>query len=400
MATATVVPARQEAGKPFVIKAADESDLPVAAGEYYFNTKARARRMMEVCLTSDAQRVYACLELHTMGFQQELAVMMEHGQQKPLTSAVICRETGLSKQHVRRGLAELEEWGLAERQATDGGALRNGQILIYSWASPRPEKCKPKGSQIGLPFPKWFPESWAPLKPLIRKLKLTEQLESVREKVAISGYLLEEGQKVASLLLETEKVVTEFLEGVLSGLPPNKEERTERTKDKDLPSSSSSDTELEPSPEPTTTTAEPETPPRNEPETDPAPVIEATLQHHRLRLTRDEALEIVGACRDKLKDHTVTPEETARFVFCVDPIRPDGGVHSPRRFLKRAIVNAITREELRFFRDASKPPPPPEPDDDREMESNRCPKCGGLTTLYASGRMSWCRCEAMKRATR
>jgi hypothetical protein len=395
-----VVPVRPEAGKPFVIKASDESDLPVAAGEYYFNTKARARRMMEVCLTSDAQRVYACLELHTMGFQQEMAVMMEHGRQIPLTPVVICRETGLSKQNVRRALAELEEWGLAERQAADGGALRNGQIQIYSWASPRPEKCKPKGSQDRLPFPKWFPESWSPLKPLIRKLKLTPHLESVREKVVGSDYLLEQGQAVAKVLLEAEKVVSEFLEGVCNGLPLNKEERTERTKDKDLSSSSSSDTELEPRPEPATTTAEPESPPWNEPETDPTPVIEATLQQHRFRLTRDEALEIIGACRDKLKDPAITPEETARFVYCVDPIRPDGGVISPRRFLKRAIVNAITRAELRFFRDASKPPPPPEPDEDKEMESTRCPKCGGVTTLYASGRMSWCRCEAMKRATR
>lgn len=171
-------------------------------------------------------------------------------------------------------------------------------------------------------------------------------------------------------------------------------------KSKDLlSSSSSSDTEVVKPPELTTTTAEPETPPRNEPETDPGPVIEATLQHHKLRLTRDEALEIVDACRDKLSDPTVTPEETARFVFCVDPIRPDGGVLSPRRFLKRAITNAITREELRFMRDAARPAPTaPEPDEDREMESNPCRKCGGVTVVYVSGKVSWCRCEAVKRA--
>jgi hypothetical protein len=94
----------------------------------------------------------------------------------------------------------------------------------------------------------------------------------------------------------------------------------------------------------------------------------------------------------------------ARFVYCVAPIRPDGGVRNPPGFLKRAVVNAITAEEVKCLRDTARPQPAtdlhsePEPDDDREVERNICRKCGGYTTLYSSGQVSWCRCEAEQRA--
>jgi hypothetical protein len=60
-------------GRPFKITGADGERIDIPAGEYYFNTKARARRMMLNFLSPEARRVYACMELATMGFQQELS---------------------------------------------------------------------------------------------------------------------------------------------------------------------------------------------------------------------------------------------------------------------------------------------------------------------------------------
>ncbi|MDZ4801074.1 MAG: helix-turn-helix domain-containing protein [Bryobacteraceae bacterium] len=165
--------------EPFEIRGEGGDTIAVRAGEYYFNTKARARRMMLNSLSSDARRAYACLELATMGYQQELAVLMERGKQRPLTPGGIVRQTGLSKQNLRRALEELEAAGLAERRADDGGPLRNGHMTIYSWATLRPRPKEEKGSRARLPFPDWFPASWEPLKPLITRLKLDLAIDEV-----------------------------------------------------------------------------------------------------------------------------------------------------------------------------------------------------------------------------
>ncbi|HZT29695.1 MAG TPA: helix-turn-helix domain-containing protein [Bryobacteraceae bacterium] len=166
--------------------------------------------------------MYACLELATMAFHQELAVTMEGGKQRPLTPADISHQTGLSKQHTRRALAELEAEGLVERRAADGGRLRNGQILIYSWAEPRKAGTQ-KGSRARLPFPHWFPEPWEPLKPLITRLKLQVSINEV----AARDYL-QQGAEAARSYQKAEKVAREFLERVCARPPSNKEERTER----------------------------------------------------------------------------------------------------------------------------------------------------------------------------
>ena len=128
-------------GKFFEIECADGATIEVPAGQFYINTKARCRRMMLNSLSSQARQVYACLELGTMGFQQEKAVVMERGQQRPMTPADVKRMTALSKQHVRRGMVELEEEGLAERRGGDG-ALQNGKVELFSWATPREGKPK------------------------------------------------------------------------------------------------------------------------------------------------------------------------------------------------------------------------------------------------------------------
>jgi hypothetical protein len=210
----------------FKLKAADGTYITVPDGEYYFNTKARGRRMMLNSLSSDARRVYACLELATMGFQQELAVTMERGEQRPLTPTHIRQQTGLLKQNVTRGLVELEDAGLAKREADDKGLLRNGHIQIYSWAVPREPKSKKVIARDYLPA--WFPESWAPLKPLISRFKY-----SLIEDEGVARDYFEEGAEAARDYQRAEEVAARVLEKVRAGRkgarPTLYVERTERT---------------------------------------------------------------------------------------------------------------------------------------------------------------------------
>ncbi len=211
-------------GKPFIITGADGQELPIQAREYYFNTKDRARRMMQNSLSSEARQVYACLELATMGFQQELAVVMERNQRRPVTPDDISAQTALSRQNVRRALAELEDEGLAERRADDDGGLRKGHVKIYSWAVPRERKCKLDCSQRATTIPDWFPESWAPLQAFIKRHKLTVVIDQTT-----AEELLSDGDVVARGYKEAEMVVSRFLERVCAPRNLYKEERTERT---------------------------------------------------------------------------------------------------------------------------------------------------------------------------
>ena len=146
------------AGESFQIKGADGKQVSIPAGEYYFNSKARCRRMMLNSLSSDARRVYACLELGTMGFQQELAVVqIAKDKQRPLGPLDIREQTGLLRQNVRRGLEELEKAGLAQRVAVDGGPLQKGKVLLYSWAVPQ-KQAEKFGNRARLPNPAWDPD--------------------------------------------------------------------------------------------------------------------------------------------------------------------------------------------------------------------------------------------------
>lgn len=212
--------------EPFKIQGADGSTVAIDAGEYYVNTKARARRMMLNSLSSEARRVYACLELATMAFRQELAVTMERGKQRPLVPSDVARQTELSKRDVRRGFEELEHAGLAKREADDGNALRRGHLRLYSWAEPRPAALVQNNEAARCRIPDWFPESWEPLKPLLKRLKLSISTDTEPE-----PGLLEEGEEVARCLIEAEKAAARFLKRV-SAQPKkaalNKEERNER----------------------------------------------------------------------------------------------------------------------------------------------------------------------------
>jgi hypothetical protein len=178
-------------------------------------------------LSSEARQVYACLELGTMGFQQELAVTMESGGKKrPLTPGDIAKQTELSNQNVRRGLVELESAGLAERRSDDGRDLRHGHVVIYSWAVPRKASPARGSSRARLLFPDWFPTAWEPLKPLIKRRRLSVFVDEV-----VARDYFKEGEQVARDQQKAEEVVTRFLQKVCARAKkrsPNKEERTER----------------------------------------------------------------------------------------------------------------------------------------------------------------------------
>ena len=108
------------------------SALGVKSGDYFIDSKPRARRAMKSKFFSPAARIHICLGLATMGFQQELAVRMEAGKRVPLTPADVCTATGIGRKHFRRHMAELEAYGLAECRGST-----KGRVEMYSWALPR-----------------------------------------------------------------------------------------------------------------------------------------------------------------------------------------------------------------------------------------------------------------------
>ena len=77
-------------------------------------------------------RVWSCLALHTMGFQQELAVSMRNGAVVPLRQIDIAKETGLDVRHVQRAIRNLEKQDLVTRQGKTKGEVK---ILCHAPSS-------------------------------------------------------------------------------------------------------------------------------------------------------------------------------------------------------------------------------------------------------------------------
>jgi hypothetical protein len=206
--------------KSLRIKGADGKPVEIKPGEYYMSAKARPRRLMSISLPANARRVYACLDLATMGFRQEEAVIQERDKKRRnLTPADIARLTGLSDQNVRIGFAQLEHAGLAKREADDGNKLRKGHVRILAWAIPRPaETGKTLGARAY--FPDWFPDSWEPFRPLIHRFKM----KLIADEAVARNYF-EEGERIARDYQKAEEVVARFLERVCARPALNKEER-------------------------------------------------------------------------------------------------------------------------------------------------------------------------------
>lgn len=111
------------------------AELGVRPGGFYIETKARLVHAMKNKAWQDEPRVWACLALHTMAFQQELAVRMEGGALVPLRQVDIARETGIDVRKVQRAVQNLEKQGSVARQ----GQVK-GEVRIICYAVPRPPK--------------------------------------------------------------------------------------------------------------------------------------------------------------------------------------------------------------------------------------------------------------------
>lgn len=187
-------------------------DLGVEKGGWYCSSKARPKRLMKTSLTGEAQRVYACLELATMAFQQELAVKMDKGRRVPLTQADISDQTALRKQHVNRALKELEDRGLAERRPINGGERAKGNVAIYSWAAPRQDKVE-NGSRARLPFWEALEPEFAPLEAFASRWKIIPA-----KNIVVARDDLSRAMVAAAEAEEAVKVAVAIVKGILA--PP------------------------------------------------------------------------------------------------------------------------------------------------------------------------------------
>ena len=111
------------------------AELGVRPGGFYIETKARLVHAMKNKAWQDEPRVWACLALHTMAFQKELAVRMEGGALVPLRQVDIAKETGIDVRHVQRAVRNLEKQGSVMRQGE-----AKGEVRILCYAIPRPPK--------------------------------------------------------------------------------------------------------------------------------------------------------------------------------------------------------------------------------------------------------------------
>lgn len=121
-------------------------ELGLKNGEYYLDSKPRARRAMKAACFSPAARIHICLGLATMGFQQELAVSLQGNKRVPIQPADICQMTGLDRRHFREYMNDLEAMGLAKSEG-----WTKGRFKLYSWAIPRdvdPKKIVPRAGTI------------------------------------------------------------------------------------------------------------------------------------------------------------------------------------------------------------------------------------------------------------
>ena len=149
------------------------ADLGIKPGEYFCDSKPRAKRAMKSGCFSRAARVHLCLGLHTMGFRQELAVKMEAGKPIPLTPVDIAAETGIKKNHIRETFLELQSAGLAEIKGST-----KGRVLIYSWAVPRPVEVAKMVPARGNHFGD-LPHILQPIIPLLKRWRITPPPEMV-----------------------------------------------------------------------------------------------------------------------------------------------------------------------------------------------------------------------------
>ena len=194
-----------------------DGEVRVPNGEWYINTKARTARMMKNGLSRGARQVYACLELATMGFDREKALVWEKVRTKegttklierPQTNADIAGLSGLDESDTSKFFKELCVEGLAEaREIIEGKGLHKGNIQLYSWAQPR--EPKKEESWVRAPtIPDWFPSEDPALQPLRTALSRRRSWSKIQN--------MDDGARTTFLVMceETARTIKEAEEAV------------------------------------------------------------------------------------------------------------------------------------------------------------------------------------------
>ena len=200
------------------------AELGIKEGQYFTDSKLRAKRAMRSKCFSPAARVHICLGLHTMGYQQELAVTMEAGKKIPLTPSHVAAETGLKKQNVRPAMLELQSCGLGKIEGST-----HGRVKLYAWAVPRqPDAASRSNSRH------YFVEHAPPwLQCLLKRYRIRPPNDG---EVLSRGYL-EAVQDASRKYREAEEVLKRTLKGNGAPAPLNKEEINERNIERNPPPS-------------------------------------------------------------------------------------------------------------------------------------------------------------------
>jgi hypothetical protein len=213
-------------------------ELGVREGQYFIDSKLRAKRAMQSRCFSRAARVHICLGLHTMGFQQQLAIKLVAGERVPIGTSDIAHETGLHKQNVRPALRELRAAGLADVKGSTKGRLE-----IFAWAVPRPALPQ-NGNSRNYHFDGAPPE----LQALLSRYKI-----SLPHGFVLSREYLDAVEDAARKCQNAEMVLKSALKGNRASEPSNKEERNETNVARKTPSSLS---QIDTPEKPTTTVSE------------------------------------------------------------------------------------------------------------------------------------------------
>jgi hypothetical protein len=184
--------------------------LGIKEGEWFIDSKARAKRAMTSKCFSPAARLHIWLGLATMGFQTQLATKMETGRRVPATPKDACAAVGIRREHFHKHFKELESMGLAECRGST-----KGRVELYGWALPRPVDVK----KIVTETVTIFDGCPSDLAPLLKRYRVSFPPGFVTDSVTIS-----ELQRLAQVTFEAESSLRKYADCLRGGLRLNKEE--------------------------------------------------------------------------------------------------------------------------------------------------------------------------------
>ena len=353
------------------VDGANGKPLVIPKGRWYMSAKARPERLQRNDLSREARQVYACLELGTMGFSQEVALMRKGDRDVPMTFAFIAERTGLRRQHIHdRYWPELEREGLVAKRAINPELpLQQGNIELISWAEPK----APKQDSVparGYRIPEWAPPSWSDAESTVGRFLKRFKVESTADFVPARGYI----EEVEAAAREYEKAETSLRALLDLSRAPNayKEERNERN-ERNIQSPSSSSSLAQ---EPTTTTEEPEPEPPKPTEPPPPPASEPEPEpeefHDQLKTLFQEAGKPVPVPSQSRAAAVAVNGDTEEFLAWL------GNERKIRKIQHPGALPSLTAEFKEW--QSTRPIPPKEPPDLQQTDAV-CPKCNGTGFL-------------------